>query len=251
MADVDILIEQRAGVSILRMNRPPANAFTLDFARNLESAFASVLKSGPEALVITGSGDFFSGGLDLRIIPQYSAEEQRSFLEVLNRVMGALYACPLPLVAGVNGHAIAGAFVLTLTADYRVGPMNDTSQFGLTEARVGIPFPAVPAVVVQAEMAPNDVRFTTLCAKNFPAEQALSRGFFDELQPQENVLERAVEVARDLASMPADGYARIKQQFRAAAIEKIEQINAEQSDPMLDTWVSGEAAEASDAVLSS
>ena len=113
----------------------------------------------------------------------------------------------------------------------------------------GIPFPAVPAVVVQAELSPSDVRYTTLYATNFGPDEAVARGLFDELQPPEKVLERAIEVAQDLASMPAAAYARIKHQFRAKAIEQIERVNAEQSDPMLDSWVSDEAAEASDAIL--
>jgi len=62
------------------------------------------------------------------------------------------------------------------------------------------------------------------------------------------VLERAIDVARDLASMPAGAYSRIKHQFRAKAIAQIEKLNAEQSDPMLDSWVSAEAAEASDSI---
>jgi hypothetical protein len=75
------------------------------------------------------------------------------------------------------------------------------------------------------------------------------RGLFDELQPPGKVLDRAIEVGRDLGSMPISAYARIKHQFRADAIAEIERLNAEQSDPMLDSWVSDEAVDASDALL--
>ncbi len=244
----DLSLEQRDGIDIVRMNRPPANAFSLGFARNFAKAYDQVLKKNPKALVITGTGNFFSGGLDLRLVPNYSPEEQREFLEILNRLIGSLYGCPLPVVAAVNGHAIAGAFVLALAADYRIGPTGN-HQFGLTEARVGIPFPAVPAVVVQAELSPPDVRYTTLYAKNYGPDEAVARGFLDELQAPEAVLDRGIEIARDLASMPADGYARIKQQFRAKALAEIEILNAEQSDPMLDSWVSDKSVDASDSLL--
>ncbi len=248
MAVEDISVQQQDGISVICMNRPPANAFTIGFARQFASEFESVLETGSKALVVTGSGDFFSGGLDLRRVPSYSVEDQRAFLELVNRMMGALYACPLPVVAAVNGHAIAGAFVLALTADYRIGPRGD-SQFGLTEARAGIPFPAVPAVIVRAELSPPNVRYTTLSARNFGPDEAVARGLFDELQPQHNVLDRAIDVAKDLASMPAGAYARIKLQFRAEAITQIEKLNAGQSDPMLESWVSDEAAEASESIL--
>lgn len=248
MTAENIALEQHDGIAVIRMKRPPANAITFEFARDLAAGFEAVLKTDAKALVVTGSGAFFSGGLDLNIIPSYSASEQRRFLELLNRMIGALYACPLPHVAAVNGHAIAGAFVLALTADYRVGPTGD-GRFGLTEARVGIPFPAVPAVVVQAELSPVDVRYTTLQARNYGPDEAVARGLFDELQPPAKVLERAIEVARDLASMPAGAYARIKHQFRAEAIARIEQLNAEQSDPMLESWVDDEAVPAAQAIL--
>ena len=71
-------------------------------------------------------------------------------------------------------------------------------------------------------MRRRDVRFITLPARNFGAEEALRRGIFDELQPPNGVLERALEVARDMATMPAESYRRVKQQVRAAALAEIE-----------------------------
>ena len=63
------------------------------------------------------------------------------------------------------------------------------------------------------------------------------------------MLERALEVARDLASMSADGYRRIKHQLRRAAIDRIEQLIATDADPMLQSWLSPEAQKASAAIL--
>jgi len=82
--------------------------------------------------VLTGTDRFFSGGLDLKAVPAYAPAQQRELLDVLNRMIGKLYACPVPLVGGVNGHAIAGGFILALTTDYRVGPQGD-ALFGLTD----------------------------------------------------------------------------------------------------------------------
>jgi len=220
----------------------------VEIAEECEAAFDATMQSAPEALVLTGTGSFFSGGLDLTIVPTYSPEQQRAFLVVLNRMVGKLYGCPIPVVGAINGHAIAGAFVLTLITDYRVGPTAD-ARFGLTEAQVGIPFPAAAMTVVQAELAPQDVRYTTLSARLFGVEEARRRGILDELQPPQAVLDRAIEVARDMARMPADGYRRIKHQFRQEALARIERVNATGSDPMLQSWVSSEAPNASASVL--
>jgi enoyl-CoA hydratase/carnithine racemase len=104
-------------------------------------------------------------------------------------------------------------------------------------------------IVLLAECAPHDVRFITLPARKFGAQEALRRGIFDELQPPGAVLERAIEVARDMATMPAESYRRIKTQVRAAAVAEIASVIETGADPMLEGWFGPEAREASRAAL--
>ena len=243
-----VSIESQGEITVLRLDRPPANAINLELARGFEAAFDAAMADRPRALVLTGRDRFFSGGLDLKIVPTYTPQQQRDLIRVVNRLIGRLYACPVPLVGGINGHAVAGGLVVALNADYRIGASGDF-QLGLTEARVGIPFPAATMIVLQAELSPVDVRFMTLFSRNFGPDEARARGVLDELQPPASVLERAIEVARDLASIPPDAYRRIKQQVRGAAIARIEQLNATDSDPMLEDWVSPEAQQASASIL--
>jgi enoyl-CoA hydratase len=248
MAPDPISLERHGAITVVRLARPPANAITLELGQEFETAFDAAMQDEPEAIVLTGTGEFFSGGLDLKVVPTYSRETQQDFVRVLNRMMGRLYACPMPVVGAVNGHAIAGGFILALTADYRVGPTAG-SFFGLTEARVGVPFPAATMLVLQAELAPADVRYTIFYAGIFGPQEARQRGLLDELQPPAAVLERALEMAGDLANTPADGYRRIKQQVRGATISQIEQLNATDSDPALERWITPEVRGAAAAIL--
>jgi enoyl-CoA hydratase len=248
MAGDTIAIERHDAVAIVRLQRPPANAIDLDFCAATEAAFDQVIASAPGAIVFTGSGRFFSGGLDLKIVPTYDRATQRAFILTLNRMVTKLYTCPVPVVGAINGHAIAGGFVLALALDYRVGSTAH-ALFGLTEARVGIPFPAAPMIVVRAELAPQHVRTVTLQARNFGPEDALARGVLDELCAPDRVLGRALEIARDLATIPPDAYRRIKHQVRADAIARLEDLVTKGNDPMLEGWFSPEAATASAAVL--
>jgi enoyl-CoA hydratase len=248
MSSDHVSLERNGAIAVVQLKRPPANAIEMEFGREVEAAFDVALRDEPEAMVLTGSGRFFSGGLDLKVVPTYTELQQQEFLRSLNGMIGKLYACPIPVVGAINGHAIAGGFILALTTDYRIGPTAD-ALFGLTEARAGIPFPAATMAVLQAELAASDVRYATLAARNFGPEEARARGVLDELQPAAALLERAIEVARNLASMPADGYRRIKHQVRRAAIDRIEQLTATDADPMLGGWLSPEALEASAAIL--
>jgi enoyl-CoA hydratase len=244
-----VSIERHGEIVILRIDRPPANAIDLDLCGSMERQFQAAMDGEPGALVLTGgSGPFFCGGLDLKVVPYYTAEQQRKMILALNRMVARLYACPVPLVAAINGHAIAGGFILALMADYRVGPTGP-ALFGLTEARTGIAFPAGTMIVLQAELAPHQVRQITLQARNFGPEEAVERGVLDEVRSPESVQERALEVANDMGTMPANGFRRIKHQVRAVTIARLEQLEACGDDPLLAGWLSPESTTAAASVL--
>ncbi|NIV46685.1 MAG: hypothetical protein GWN46_07655, partial [Gammaproteobacteria bacterium] len=102
---------------------------------------------------------------------------------------------------------------------------------------------------LQAELAPADLRYTIFYAGIFGPQEARQRGLLDELQPRAAVLERALEMARDLANTPADGYRRIKRQVRGATISQIEQMIATDSDPALERWITPEVQGAAATIL--
>src|SRR5512147_1108840 len=203
--------ERHGAVAVLRLAHPPVNAVDLELGRALERALDETLASDATALVLTGTGRAFSAGLNLKVVPLYGPAEQRAMIETANRVLARLYACPLPTVAAVNGHAVAAGLVLALACDQRVGP-DAGALFGLTEARAGIPFPAAAMVIVRAELAPAAARTLTLVARNVDAARAAALGILDELVPAEAVLSRAIAIAEDLGTMPRGAYARIKHQ---------------------------------------
>jgi enoyl-CoA hydratase/carnithine racemase len=130
-----------------------------------------------------------------------------------------------------------------------IAVLQAAAKFGLAEARAGIPFPAAAMAIVQAELAPPAARVLTLLARTIDAEQALALGALDELRPPGEVVPRALEIAADLAALPADSYVRIKRQLRADTIARIERTVGGGTDPMLAAWLGAETIPASRAVL--
>lgn len=249
MAEDLIQIEWQGPIAICRLNRPPANAISLAFAERMDVVFADLLASGdPGAVVLTGAGSFFSGGLDLKTVPGYGPEKQRALVDTVNGMIAKLYGCPVPVVAAVNGHAIAGGLILALTSDYRVGT-RAPCLLGLTEARVGIPFPAGPMAVLKAELPPQVVRTLTLEARNMGSDAALEKGILDELQAPERVLPRALEMARDLAGIPRQAYRVIKNQLRGETVAWIQSVAEKGNDPLHGAWIAPGAAQSAAAVL--
>jgi len=236
-----VKIEKSDGIGVITLDKPPVNAIDLELVRDTDKSIRS-LSADEEirAVVITGNGRCFSAGLDLKTVPFYSPAEQRRMVEELNRIVALLYALPLPTVAAINGHAIAGGFILAISCDYRIGP-SLPCRIGITESRVGIPFPVCAMEVLCAELAPAVARRMTLMGRNTDPEEALSYGVLDELQPAEAVLARAMEVAGDLTDIPSQAYGTIKHQLRGQAITRIEEAIRTGSDPLLKMWINEEA----------
>jgi enoyl-CoA hydratase len=245
-----IKLEQHGGIATLYLDRPPVNAIDTEMLRSMAEQLARIeAATDVRALVVTGVGACFSAGLDLKAVPRYTPAQQRDMLNTLNRTLGCLYCLPIPTVAAVNGHAIAGGLVLALACDYRVGPISGSCQLGLTEARAGIPFPAAAMAIVQAELTPAVARRTTLVARNIGPDAALTSGILDELQPPEQLLSRAHAIAHELGAIPGTAYARIKRQLRAPAIAHIERTLSAGDDPMLASWLSAETQAAAASLL--
>src|SRR5215470_868865 len=124
--------DRDAGVRVLTLDRPPANALDEALLADLEAALdAARDDAGVRALVMTGAGAFFSGGFDLGA-PRRDAAAARGLRVRYRDVHVALLAFPKPTLAAVAGHAIAGGFVLALACDYRLGADGDY-KIGLNE----------------------------------------------------------------------------------------------------------------------
>ncbi len=212
---------------LLRLAHGKASAFDLEFLRALTSEFEAAAADRVAALVLTGTGAIFSAGVDLVRLRDGGPEYLAGFLPALDECFERLFFLPLPTVAAVNGHAIAGGGVLTLACDRRImarGP----GRIGLPELQVGVPFPALVVEMVRATLAPPVAQEVLLTAATYDPETALERGFVDELADPETLLARAAEAAERLASFPAESYRLTKERYRRAA---------------RDAWVSRRAAD--------
>src|SRR5437016_12888036 len=135
-------LERQGPLAILTLDRPPANALDRDFFVELCGATLPALAaSDVHAVVVTGTGRFFSAGLDLPEILSYRGAGASEFMARFDDGFTGLFALEKPVVAAVNGHAIAGGAVLAATADFRLAAEGE-GRIGVTEIQVGVPFPA-------------------------------------------------------------------------------------------------------------
>jgi enoyl-CoA hydratase len=239
-----VQIEERGDIALVTIDRPPANALDLELLEDGHRALEELSTADPGAVVLTGREGFFSAGVDLKLAPTLDADGQRAMVEGINRLFAGWYSLARPVVAAVNGHAIAGGLILALCADHRVG--GGTGKLGLTELRAGIGYPLAAMTVVKTELTAPAARELVLRAELVSPEKALALGALDELVAADQVLPRALEVAEELAALPRTAYGPIKHQLRSEAIEALGRID---EDPLLDAWIAPEAGEAASGIL--
>jgi enoyl-CoA hydratase len=229
-----VTLESRGDLAIVRLDRAPANALNPDVLAELEEVRAELDADPPAAVVISGREGFFSAGVDLKLVPTWTAEEQRTMVSGINDLVTGWYCFPRPVVAAVTGHAIAGGMVIALCADYRVCATQ--GKLGLTELRAGVPYPVGAIQLVRAELAAPAARALALRAHLVEPDEALRLGLVDELTAPDDVLERACAVAEEMASFGGDSYARTKLELRSHTLRQIEAAVAE-GDPLLESWL--------------
>jgi enoyl-CoA hydratase len=198
---------------LVGIDRPPANAMDLELLDELVTVVEDLVDWPAKGVVLHGTDGFFSAGLDLKLLPTYGDDERERVNALIDRLMIGALQIPCPLVTAITGHAVAGGFVLALTGDHRV--VSTEGRYGLTEVKVGVPYPEGAISVVRTQLSAQAQRLYVLGNRLTDAQETVRLGAFDETQPPANVLARATQVAEELAQLPGDVYAQTKAQLRA------------------------------------
>jgi enoyl-CoA hydratase len=229
-----VSVKTSGAVTLVVVDRPPANAINLELLDELVAALEGLASGAPTAVVIAGRDGFFSAGVDLKAVPSYGPDEHRRMVSGINRMVLASYGLSCPVIAAVTGHAIAGGLVLALCADIRIGSLR--GRYGLTEIRVGVPYPQAAIGVVRAELPTHAARNLVLGNRLIDGPEALRLGLIDEALAPEAVRTRAMDLATEMAAFPGDIYAATKRELRNRTMGAIR--TAVESEPLLEGWLS-------------
>jgi enoyl-CoA hydratase len=211
--------EREDGIVTLRLAHGKASAMDVE----LLEAFEAELQSAADAraVILTGTGSIFSAGVDLYRVLDGGAAYVDRFVPLLSTFVRALFTLPVPVVAAVNGHAIAGGGVMTLAADYRL-MADGTGRIGVPELVVGVPFPAAPLEVVRFAVPRHRLQSIVYTGRTLAPPDALAEGLLDEVMPPDGLMPRAREVAAQLAALPPEVFRATKQALRADAVARMD-----------------------------
>jgi enoyl-CoA hydratase len=205
-------------VAVLTLDDGKANALALEQFDSLLVALEQIRKSDAGAVLLTGRAGFFSAGLNLKILPNLPDDE---LLHVINRfgeAVDALAMFPLPTVAAVTGHAIAGGAILALCCDVRIlaaGP----HKFGLNEVPGGIVLPSMAVELMRAAAPASELTRLTLFGQMVTPDEALKLGIAHAVVAPQETRATALQRAEQLSELAGDVYATTKLRVRGSAFE--------------------------------
>lgn len=193
-------IEEEIGT--ITLARPEKrNAISPEMIVDLMSVLDEAEKSAARVVILTGAGSAFCAGMDLAALRNLSTQTQEQHAadaERMGKMFYRVYSFPKPLIAAVNGPAIAGGTGLATLADFTLAVPE--AKFGYTEARIGF-LPAVVSVFLLRQVGEKITRELLLTGKLFDATEAHRLGLVTEIVATDKLMDRARELARELAAL--------------------------------------------------
>jgi enoyl-CoA hydratase len=225
------------------LDKPRGNAIDEPMAEALAIAGAELAADDAVRGVLLASAHpkLFCPGLDLVALAGYDRSAMERFMRLFAAAVEALFGLRKPVVAAVNGAAVAGGCILALAADYRV--LKRGAPIGLNEVRIGVPLPWSVTVLLRATVPATSLTRIALLGRNFTDGEALAAGLADEVLPPEGFEEACLARLEELAEKDPLALGTTKAWLREPALREMRAREGELVRDFLDGWFSAETQE--------
>jgi enoyl-CoA hydratase len=221
-------------IAILSLARPKVNAMDFELLIELCDHLDHIAASKYRAMVLSSSLHVFSAGVDLiRLLDEELGYLDR-FLPALEKMFATLFRFPKPTIAAINGAAVAGGCVLACACDYRL--IAREAKIGIPELRVGVPFPSIAMEIMRAVTLPQCFQQLVLTGKTFVGEMAVNSGLADEVADSALLMNKSLEMARQLTAVPHDVYACTKSQLRQPVLDRVQRSQDQFAAEIYRLW---------------
>jgi len=234
-------MERRDHVALITLNRPEArNAINPEVSQTM-AGFLDEVEADPElrAVVLTGRGEVFSAGADLKVVAQGNANDiargKGGFAGVTTRDF------PKPLIAAVNGPALAGGFEIVLSCDLVVAA--DTARFGIPEVKRGL-MAAAGGLIRLPKRVPLAIALElAMTGDPIDAPRALQLGLVNQVVPGAQVVDTAIALANRIGENSPIAVRNSRRLVREAAELSEEDGWTRTIELMMPVFESGDAIE--------
>ncbi len=236
-------ITNDGAVAILTLRRGKVNAINEAVANELKAAFDRLRKDDSvRALVLTGHGKFFSFGLDVPELYDYPKERFTDFLVTFTSAYFAIYGYPKPVIAAINGHAIAGGCMLAIACDRRL-MAEGKGKISLNEITFGATVFAGSTEILRALVGQRRAEQVMMQGTMFDAHQAFEIGIVDRISDPDVLMTEALDEARELGARESAVYGSMKRLLRDPIMETIRLRERQSINEFVDIWYSEQTRE--------
>ena len=235
-------VERRGPVAVILLNRPKVNALSPELVEALLAAFQEVATRPDTGAVVLASRleRAFSAGFDLKALDALEGPAFARFFGTFALLYRRIAAAPVPVVAAVGGHALAGGAILALACERRVFGRGEWG-FGLTEVALALPLPAGVVELLREAADPATAYEAAALGRVFTPSEAAERGLAHRLVAPASVLDEAVSEAAALAEKPRDALAAIRGELRGPLAERMEAADRDVGERFREWWNRPEA----------
>lgn len=196
---MSVTTERRGPVLLVQMDDGRVNVVTRELCQQLTEAVRQAEADDEvKALVLSGRPGKFCAGFDLNVVRGGDVQAIRDLCADGAMLVHTLYSAKVPVVVACTGHALAMGTMVVLGGDVRIGP-DDDSKLGMTELAIGMSLPKWAITILKERMAPQHVQRALMTARVYRPAEAVEVGYLDEVVAPDAVLDRAIEVATELA----------------------------------------------------
>jgi enoyl-CoA hydratase/carnithine racemase len=212
-----VLFEQKGPVAWVTLNRPKVlNAMSMELLRQLIATIKTIADDDRlKVMVLTGSGRAFSVGGDIKEMDGASETELAQSLLLFQQLSRNMHDLDKPIIAAVNGYALAGGFELALSCDVRIASQG--AQFALPDAKIGLSPTSAMTYLLTRTIGMGRAIHLYLTGDTLTAGQAQEIGLVTRVTDQEGLLGEVEQMAQSMAKLPRLGVAYAKRLFHMAA----------------------------------
>jgi enoyl-CoA hydratase len=208
------------GVAEIQFDDGKANVMSTAWFRELGGQLDRAEKDEAKAVLLRGRAGMFSGGLDMKWLPTLKGDAARELVETFSATMHRVWGLPIPTVAAIGGHAVAGGCVLASACDMRFA-VDGPFRIQMNEVLVGMAMPTWAAVICQSAFPVPQVNDLLLLGRPFSPKEARAIGALHGLAAsEEECVAQALTAAKGFAAIGARPYAISKARQRREITER-------------------------------
>ena len=231
-------VHKRKTVAVLMLSRGKVNALNGAVVDQIRQSLKA-LEGDPEArsIIITGIGKFFSFGFDIPEFLSFTKDQFAEYLANFADLYTYLFLYPKPVVAALNGHAIAGGCMLALACDSRVMAAGK-ARISLNEIAFGSTVFAGSTEMLRFCVGSANATSVLYSGAMYSAEEAKCFGLVDEVATEHDLMDVAFNMAAALAAKYPPAFASIKSLLRRSTAEEMMRRERQSIEELVNIWYS-------------